>query len=175
LHRFHKERRRSPRGCFECGDTTYFIADCPKRKKFDSSNKYNYNNWNDSSDKGEGKKKYHFRDKKKKFQKMMSRACVALNDLDFSSDNSSSSEEDERPKRKMGDFTSLCLMGKSSRHISDSDSDVSDDSSPEGLSLRVIEHENALCNQDKLLGKVFCENKKLNLEIESSFSKIASL
>jgi hypothetical protein len=30
LHRFHKERRRSPRGCFECGDTTHFIADCPK-------------------------------------------------------------------------------------------------------------------------------------------------
>jgi hypothetical protein len=38
LHRFCKERRRSPRGCFECGDTTHFIADCPKRKKFDSSN-----------------------------------------------------------------------------------------------------------------------------------------
>jgi hypothetical protein len=44
LHRFHKEKRRSPRGCFECGDTTHFITDCPKRKKFDSSNKYNYNN-----------------------------------------------------------------------------------------------------------------------------------
>jgi hypothetical protein len=44
LHRFRKERRRSPRGCFECGDTTHFIADCPKRKKFNSSNKYNYNN-----------------------------------------------------------------------------------------------------------------------------------
>jgi hypothetical protein len=71
LHRFHKERRRSPRGCFECGDTTHFIADCPKRKKFDSSNKYNYNNRNDSSDKGEGQKKYCFRNKKK-FQKMMS-------------------------------------------------------------------------------------------------------
>jgi hypothetical protein len=67
LHRFHKERRRSPRGCFECSDTTHFITDCPKRKKFDSSNKYNYNNRNDSSDKGEGKKKYHFGDKKKKF------------------------------------------------------------------------------------------------------------
>ncbi len=67
LHRFRKERRRSPRGCFECDDTTHFIADCPKRKKFDSSNKYNYNNWNNSSDKGEGKKKYLFRDKKKKF------------------------------------------------------------------------------------------------------------
>jgi hypothetical protein len=64
---------------------------------------------------------------------MMSQACAALNDFDFSSDDSSSSEEDERPKRNMGEFTGLCLMGKSSRHISDSD--VSDDSSPEGLSL----------------------------------------
>jgi hypothetical protein len=56
LHRFRKERRRSPRSCFKCGDTTHFIIDCPKRKKFDSSNKYNYNNQNDSSDKGEGKR-----------------------------------------------------------------------------------------------------------------------
>jgi hypothetical protein len=60
---------------------------------------------------------------------MMSHACAALNDLDVSSDKSSSSEEDEKPKRKTYDFTGLCLMGKSSRHISDSDSDVSDDSS----------------------------------------------
>jgi hypothetical protein len=73
LHRFRNERRRSPRGCFMCGDITHFIADCPNGKKFDSSNKYNYNNQNDSSDKGEGKKKYRFGDKKKKkFQKMMS-------------------------------------------------------------------------------------------------------
>jgi hypothetical protein len=106
---------------------------------------------------------------------MMFRACAALSDIDFSSDDSSSSEEDERPKHKTNDFTGLCLMGKSSRHISDSDSDVSDDSSPEGLSLRVAELENALCNQDKLLGKVFYENKKLNLELESSFFEIASL
>jgi hypothetical protein len=41
--------------------------------------------------------------------------------------------------------------------------------------LRVGELENALCNQDKLLCKVFHENKKLNLELENSFSKIASL
>jgi hypothetical protein len=66
FHKFRKARRRSHRGCFECGDTTHFIADCPKRKKFDSYNKYNYNNRNDSSDKGDDKKKYRFRDKKKK-------------------------------------------------------------------------------------------------------------
>jgi hypothetical protein len=109
LHRFHKERRRSPMGCFEYSDSTHFIADCPKRKKFDSSNEYNNYYWKDSSDKGEGKKKYRFgnkKKKKKKFQKMMSRVCAALSDLNFSSDDSSSSEEDERPKRKTGDFTS---------------------------------------------------------------------
>jgi hypothetical protein len=115
LHKFRKERRRSPRGCFECGDTTHFIADCPKRKKLDSSsNKYDYTKWNDYS-KGDDKKKYRSGDnKKKKFQKMMSQACAALSDLDFSSDDSSSSEEDERPKHKTGDFTGLCLMGKAS-------------------------------------------------------------
>jgi hypothetical protein len=137
LHMFRMERRRSPRGCFECGDTTHFIADCPKRKKLDSSsNKYDYTKRNDYS-KGDNKKMYHFGDKKKKkkFQKMMSRACAALSDLDFSNDDSSSSEEDERPKRKTGDFIGLCLMGKSSQHIFNSDSDVSDDSSPEGLFL----------------------------------------
>jgi hypothetical protein len=61
LHRFQKEMRRSPRGYFECGDITHFIADCPKRKKIDSSpNKYDYS-------KGDDKKKYRFGDKKKKF------------------------------------------------------------------------------------------------------------
>jgi hypothetical protein len=106
---------------------------------------------------------------------MMSRACAALSDLHFFSDDSSGSEEDEKVKRKPGDFTGLCLMGKSLQHISNSDSDVSDDLSPEGLSLRVVELENALYNQDKLLCKVFHENKKLNLELESASSEIASL
>jgi hypothetical protein len=106
---------------------------------------------------------------------MMSRACAALSDLDFSSDDSSISEEDERPKHKTGDFTGLCLMGKASRYISDSNSNVSDDSSPESLPLRVVELENALYNQDKSLCKVFRENKKLNLELKSASSKIASL
>jgi hypothetical protein len=97
-----------------------------------------------------------------------------LSDFDFFSDDSFSSEEDEKVKRKQGDFTGLYLMGESSRNISDSnsDSDVSDDLSTESLSLRVIELENALCNQDKLLYKIFCENKKLNLELESAFLKL---
>jgi hypothetical protein len=97
--------------------------------------------------------------------------------LDFSSNDSSSSEEDEKVKRKPGDFTGLCLMGKSSRHISDSNSnsDVSDDLSLDDLSLRVVELDNALCNQDKFLCKVFRENKKLNLELKSASSEIGSL
>jgi hypothetical protein len=64
-------------------------------------------------------------------------------------------------------------MGKSLQHISDSD--VSDDSSPESLSLRVVELENVLCNQNKLFCKAFRENKKLNFELESVFSEITSL
>jgi hypothetical protein len=146
LHKFRKERMRSPRGCFEYSDTTHFITDYPKRKKLDnSSNKYDYIKRNDYS-KGDDNKKYRFGDKKKKFQKMMSQACVALSDLYFSNDDSFSLEEDEKVKRKLGDFTGLCLMGKSSRHISDSDSNVSGYLSPDGLSFRVVELENALCN-----------------------------
>jgi hypothetical protein len=149
LHKFHKERRRSPRGYFECGDTTHFIVDCPKRKKLDSSIKYDYINHNDYST-SDDKKKYHFKNNnKKKFQKMMSQTCATLGDLDFSSDDSFSSEEDEKVKHKPSDFTGLCLMGKSFRHISDSN--VNDDLSPKGLSLRVVEIKNTLCNQDKLL------------------------
>jgi hypothetical protein len=92
--------QRSPRGCFECCDTTYFIVDCPKRKKFDSSNKYDCIKQNDYS-KGDDKEKHRFGDKKKKkFQKIMSQACAALSDFDFSSGSSFSSDEDEKVKRK---------------------------------------------------------------------------
>jgi hypothetical protein len=66
FHKFCKERRRSPKGCFECDDITHFIADCLKRKKLDSSNKYNYDNQNDYSNKGDNKKKNRFRDNNKK-------------------------------------------------------------------------------------------------------------
>jgi hypothetical protein len=41
--------------------------------------------------------------------------------------------------------------------------------------MRVVELKNALCNQDKLFCKVFRENKKLNLELKSASSEIASL
>jgi hypothetical protein len=74
----------------------------------------------------------------------MSRACAALSDFDFSSEDSSSSEEDEKNKCKKGDFTGLCLMGKSSWNDSDTDSDVSDDLSFESLSFKVVELEIAL-------------------------------
>jgi hypothetical protein len=173
LHKFYKERRRSPRGCFECGDTTHFIADCPKRKKFNSSNKYDYTNWNDSNNKVDHKKKNRFGDNNKKFQNIMSRVYAALSNFNFSSEDSSISEDDEKTKCNKGGFTGLCPMGKSSTNTSDSD--VSDNLSFESLSLRVAELENALCNQDKLLCKVFHENKKLNLELENSFAEIASI
>jgi hypothetical protein len=46
--------------------TTHFIVDCPKKKKFNSSsNKYDYTKRNDYG-KGDDKKKYCFKDKKKK-------------------------------------------------------------------------------------------------------------
>jgi hypothetical protein len=46
---------------------------------------------------------------------------------------------------------------------------------PLSLSLRVVELKNVLCNEDKLLCKVFRENKKLNLELKSASSEIVSL
>jgi hypothetical protein len=67
-------------------------------------------------------------------KKIMSRACAALSDFNFSSEDSSSLEEDEKVnyKKKEDEFTGLCLMAKgiSSRNNSDSDSssDVSDGS-----------------------------------------------
>jgi hypothetical protein len=73
LHKFRKERRRSPRDCFECGNTTHFITDSPKRKKFVSSNKYDHANQNDYSNKSDNKKKNRFRDNNKK--KKSRRSC----------------------------------------------------------------------------------------------------
>jgi hypothetical protein len=102
----------------------------------------------------------------------MSRACAALSDFDFSSEDSSSSEEDEKTKCKKDDFTRLCLMSKSLSNTSNSDSDVSDDLSFDSP-LKDDELENALCNQDKLFYKVFCENKKLNLKLKTPLLKLS--
>jgi hypothetical protein len=76
MHIFQKEWRRKPqnsRGCFECGDTTHFIVDCLKRKKYDYFNKNDYGNKNDN------KNDY----KKKNINKIISRACAALSDFDI--------------------------------------------------------------------------------------------
>jgi hypothetical protein len=104
-----------------------------------------------------------------------------LSDFDISIEDSSSLEEDEKVnhKKKEGNFTGLYLMtkGGSSRNNSDfdSDTDVSDDLTYDGLSSKVHKLEDALCSQDKLLCRVFCENKYLNLKLENSFVEIASL
>jgi hypothetical protein len=109
----------------------------------------------------------------------MSRACAALIDFDFSSEDSSSLEEDEKVnhKKKEGNFTGLCLMtkGGSSWNNSDSNFNVSDDLTFDGLTSKVHKLDDALCSQDKLLYRVFHENKDLNLKLENSFAKIASL
>jgi hypothetical protein len=70
MHKSRKERRRNlenSQGSFECGNTTHFITDCPKRKK------YNYSINNDYSNKNDYKNKNRFRDKKmKNIKKIMS-------------------------------------------------------------------------------------------------------
>jgi hypothetical protein len=91
--------------------------------------------------------------------------------------NSSSSEEDEKvnDKKNEGDFTMLCLMTKGGSSRNDSDSDVGDDLTYDGLSYKVLKLEDDLCNQDKLLYRVFRQNKDLNLKLENSFVEIAFL
>jgi hypothetical protein len=90
-----------------------------------------------------------------------------LSDFDLSSEDSSSSEEDEKVncKKKEGNFNGLCLMakGRSSQNNSDfdSDSDVSDDLTYDGLSSKVYKLEDALCSQDKLLCRVFFVRTKI--------------
>jgi hypothetical protein len=92
MHKFQKERRRNSwnsRGCFECRDTTHFSTDCPKRMKWEYSNKKDHNNKNDN--KNNYTKKNRFGDgNRRNIQKIMSWACATL------SEDSSSSEEDEK-------------------------------------------------------------------------------
>jgi hypothetical protein len=109
---------------------------------YDYSNKNDYNNKN------------RFGDKKKK---IMSRACAALSNYDFSSEDSSNSEEDRKAnyKKKEDDSTGLCFMTKGGSSRNDSDSDVSHDLTYDDLSSKVHKLEDALCSQDKLLCRVF--------------------
>jgi hypothetical protein len=65
--------------------------------------------------------------------------------------------------------------GGSSQNDSDSNSNVSDDLTYNDLSSKVHKLEDALCSQDKLLCRVFRENKDLTLKIENPFAEIASL
>jgi hypothetical protein len=63
-------------------------------------------------------------------------------------------------------------MGKSSWNDYDSNSDVSDDLSLESISFKVVELENALCNQDKLLCRVFMRTKILILSWKTLLLKL---
>jgi hypothetical protein len=109
----------------------------------------------------------------------MSRACAALSDFNFSSEDSSSSEEDEKVNynKKECDFTGLCLMakGRSLWNNYDSDFDVSDDLTYDGLSLKRINLRMPCVVKTSCSIQFFHENKDLNLKLENSFSGIASL
>jgi hypothetical protein len=78
-----------------------------------------------------------------------------LSDFDFSSEDSSSSKEDEKVnyKKKEGDFTGMCLITKGgslwNNSYFDSDSNVSDDLTYNGLSSKVHKLEDAFYSQDK--------------------------
>jgi hypothetical protein len=110
--------------------------------------------------------------------KIMSRACAALSDFNFSNEDSSSSEEDEKVnhKKKECDFTGLCLMTKGgslwNNSNSDSGSDVSDDLTYDGLSSKVHKLENALCSQDKFFTEFFMRTKILILSLKLFFFKL---
>jgi hypothetical protein len=92
-----------------------------------------------------------------------------LSDINFSSEDSSSSEENEKVNyKKEDDFTRLCLITKGGSSRNDSDSDVSDDLTYDGLSSKLHKLEDALCSQENFLCRVFHENKDLNLKLKNS-------
>jgi hypothetical protein len=66
-------------------------------------------------------------------------------------------------------------MAKGRSSQKNSDSNITDNLTYDGLSSKVHKLVDALCSQDKLLCRVFCDNKDLNLKLENSFAKIASL
>ena len=123
------------RGCFECGDSDHYVADCPKKKgKNEYVKRNDYSKKYDSHNRFDNKKTNHFsrRDKtSRKIKKAIACACVAvLNDVDFSSsdgDSLSSEEEDARPKgkKKNKDFTGLYFMARGNEELSGTDSNTS--------------------------------------------------
>ena len=105
------QKRGGSRTCFECGDTTHFKADCPWLKKKEDRDH--------DCDKYKKKNKKPFCKKNcdkmaKKVAKAASKAFVAaLRNIDISSSEVESSEEDEpqvKSKKKAKDLTSLCFM-----------------------------------------------------------------
>jgi hypothetical protein len=99
-----------------------------------------------------------------------------VRNFDFSSEDSSCLEEDEKInyKKKEGNFTGPCLMtkGGSSQSDSNSDSNVSDGLTYDGLSSKVHKLEDALCNQDKLLCRVFMRTDILILSLKTLLLKL---
>jgi hypothetical protein len=154
-------------GLLRVQGTTHFITDYPKRKKLKLPTSMTTPTGMTPAMRATTRRGTASETRRSSRRSCLERMLPWAN-FDFSSDYSSSSEEDEKVKCKKRDFIGLCLMtkGGSSRNVSDSDSDVSEDLSFKSLSQKVAKLENALCNQDKLLCKVFRENKKLNLELK---------
>jgi hypothetical protein len=78
----------------------------------------------------------------------MSRACTALSNFNFSSEDSSSLEDEKVNHKKEDDFTGWCLMTKGGSLWNNSnsipDSNVSDDLTYDALSSKVHKLEDAL-------------------------------
>jgi hypothetical protein len=70
LYKFHKERRRSPKGYFECGDTTTSSPTAPSGRSLTPPISTTTPTRTTTA-KGDRKKKNRFGDKKKKLQKIM--------------------------------------------------------------------------------------------------------
>lgn len=179
--RFYNNRRDHRRGgsraCFECGDTTHFKADCPKLKKREDGD-HDYNKHKKKNKKPFSKKN---RDKMaKKAAKAASRAFVAaLSDIDTSSCEEDSSEEDEpqaKNKKKAKDFTGLCFMADDHNDDSDPELDPSEVlPSYDQLSIQVDTLNDALVSQDRLLKKAVRELKDLRPKYESASAELALL
>jgi hypothetical protein len=115
LHKLCKKRRRSPKGCFECDDTTHFIDDCPKRKKLDSYPTSTTTPSGMTTTRVTTRRSTALGQQEEQIPEDDLPSVCCLSDLEFSNDDSSNSEQDEKVKHKLGDFTSLYLMGKSSK------------------------------------------------------------